>query len=200
MSDGARSSDLMDRNAIRAVLVIPQGFGRDLRRGRPAPVQVLINGDNANTATTVMGYALTIIAQRVGALQLPARRRGAAAPLVPVEPRVWYNPELRSTLFLVPGPDRLHRDDHRGGLDGAVDRAREGARHDGAGADGAASAPLPFIVGKTHAVFRASRCVVGARHHPRVDGAVRAADARLVAAAAAVARRCSWSARSAWAC
>ena len=36
------------------------------------------------------------------------------------------------------GPDRLHRDDHRRGLDGAVDRPREGARHDGAGADGAA--------------------------------------------------------------
>ena len=51
----------MNLNEIRAALVIPEGTGRDLRRGRTAPVQVLINGDNANTATTVMGYAVTIV-------------------------------------------------------------------------------------------------------------------------------------------
>ena len=72
------------------------------RPGRTAPVQVLINGDNANTATTVMGYALTHPADRVGA-QYRRRRVRRRAPPVAVEPRVWYNPELRSTLFLVPG-------------------------------------------------------------------------------------------------
>ena len=76
-----RSSDLMDRNAIRAALVIPEGLGRDLQRGRPTPVQVLINGDNANTATTVMGYALTIVASESAAVpaRRRARRRAAAA-------------------------------------------------------------------------------------------------------------------------
>jgi ABC-2 type transport system permease protein len=89
---------LMDRNDVRAVLVIPPGLGRALQTSRPVAVQVLLNGDNANTATTVMGYAQTII-RIESARYLPA----AAVPLISVEPRVWYNPELRSTLFLVPG-------------------------------------------------------------------------------------------------
>ena len=53
---------------------------------------MIVNGDNANTATAVVGYATSIL-QSVGA---------SASP-VSLEPRVWYNPELRSALFLVPG-------------------------------------------------------------------------------------------------
>jgi ABC-2 type transport system permease protein len=61
---------------------------------------VLINGENANTATTAMGYAANIV-RSAGASLAPGSVAGA--PLVSVEPRIWYNPELRSTLFLVPG-------------------------------------------------------------------------------------------------
>jgi ABC-2 type transport system permease protein len=100
----ARSPEAIDRlldlNEARAVLVIPEGFGRDVTRGSEPQVQVLINGENANTATTVMGYAANII-RSAGASLGPAS--APAVPLVSVEPRIWYNPELRSTLFLVPG-------------------------------------------------------------------------------------------------
>lgn len=88
---------LMDTNEARAVLVIPAAMSRDLQAGRTVPVQILLNGENANTATTALGYAQTIIQSE------SMRRRPASRPLVTVEPRVWYNPELRSTLFLVPG-------------------------------------------------------------------------------------------------
>ncbi len=91
---------LMDTNDVRAVVVVPPGLGRAVQTGRPVAVQVLLNGDNANTATTVMGYAVTIIRSE-SARYLPAA--ASAAPLVSVEPRVWYNPSLRSALFLVPG-------------------------------------------------------------------------------------------------
>jgi ABC-2 type transport system permease protein len=84
------------------VLVIPAGFGRDLSSGRVTPVQVIIDGDNANTATTVLGYASNLL-RTVGAELSPATvARPSPSPLS-VEPRIWYNPELRSTLFLVPG-------------------------------------------------------------------------------------------------
>ena len=95
----AEAERLLDLNAARAVLVVPEGFSRDVTSGRAATVQVLINGDNANTATTVMGYALSIV--RESSAQLQGRVQ-IASP-VSVEPRIWYNPELRSTLFLVPG-------------------------------------------------------------------------------------------------
>ncbi len=96
----AELNRLMDRNGARLVLVLPYGMGRDVRSGRAVPIQILLNGDNANTATTAMGYALSIVQSE--SLRLAA---GGAAhePLRVTEPRIWYNPQLRSTLFLVPG-------------------------------------------------------------------------------------------------
>ena len=94
---------LMDHGEIRAAIVIPEGMSRDLQAGRTAYVQVLINGDNANTASTVFGYTQAIVRGVSAQLQLEQLSgRGAAMP-ISVEPRIWYNPELRSTLFLVPG-------------------------------------------------------------------------------------------------
>ena len=91
---------LLDTNQARAVLVVPEGFGRDLLTRRMPQVQLLVNGDNANTATTVMGYAASIV-RGAGAALAPGS--GPVVPPLSVEPRIWYNPELRSTLFLVPG-------------------------------------------------------------------------------------------------
>jgi ABC-2 type transport system permease protein len=105
----AEAKRLLDLGTARAVLVIPEQFGRELQNGRTGQVQVLIDGDNANTATTVLGYAANIL-RTVGSELSPASTsdqpspglRPTSPPLA-VEPRIWYNPELRSTLFLVPG-------------------------------------------------------------------------------------------------
>lgn len=84
----------MDRDTARAVLVIPADFSRTIRSGATADVQIILNGDNANTATTVLGYATAV---------LRAAAPEARVAVVEVAPRAWYNPELRSSLFLVPG-------------------------------------------------------------------------------------------------
>ena len=94
---------LMDRGGARVALVIPEGMTRDLRSGRTAAVQVIINGDNANTATSVFGYAQAIVRGVSASLQAQAAGLSDAAPPLSVQPRIWYNPELQSTLFLVPG-------------------------------------------------------------------------------------------------
>ena len=93
----------LNRGDARAVLVIPGGFGRDAASGRPTAVQVLISGDNANTATTVMAYAVGLVSALSARYEVEARVGSARGPLLTAETRVWYNPELRSTLFLVPG-------------------------------------------------------------------------------------------------
>jgi ABC-2 type transport system permease protein len=95
--------DLLDRGDVRAVLVIPSRFGDDVTSGRRTAVQFIVDGDNANTATTVVGYAMGLINSQSLSYELQARIGSAAGPVLTVEPRVWYNPELRSTLFLVPG-------------------------------------------------------------------------------------------------
>jgi ABC-2 type transport system permease protein len=109
----AEISRVIDRNEVRAVLVIPTRFGSDVASGHPTSVQFIVNGDNANTATTVVGYARGLLSATSARYEMQARLLSppclaqacgdGAGPLVTVEPRVFYNPELRSTLFLVPG-------------------------------------------------------------------------------------------------
>jgi ABC-2 type transport system permease protein len=94
---------VIDRDQARAVLVIPARFGADVASGRHTRLQVIVNGDNANTATTVVGYVIGLVATLSARYEVEARVGSAAGPLIIAEPRVWYNPELRSTLFLVPG-------------------------------------------------------------------------------------------------
>ena len=96
-------SRVLDRNGVRAVLVIPARFGSDVAAGHPTSVQFIVNGDNANTATTVVGYARGLLSATSARYEVQARLGSPQGPLVTVEPRVFYNPELRSTLFLVPG-------------------------------------------------------------------------------------------------
>jgi ABC-2 type transport system permease protein len=103
VTDDAEITRLLDRGEARAVLVIPERFGAHARTGRPATVQVIVNGDNANTATTVVGYVSGLVGAASAQAEVEARVGAERGPVLTLEPRVWYNPELRSTLFLVPG-------------------------------------------------------------------------------------------------
>jgi ABC-2 type transport system permease protein len=94
---------LLDGNDVRAALVIPARFEDDVRAGRRTTVQMIVNGDNANSATTIVGYTLGLVSTVSARYEVDARAGSSAGPRVAFEPRVWYNPELRSTLFLVPG-------------------------------------------------------------------------------------------------
>lgn len=92
---------------VRAALVVPERFGRDIAAGRDARVQLLVDGTDSNTATTLLGYAQAIVAERNGEVLARAlTTAGAGSALeaaIAFSPRVWYNPELRSSHFLVPG-------------------------------------------------------------------------------------------------
>jgi ABC-2 type transport system permease protein len=93
------------RREAKAVLVIPHGFADDLASGRTAAVQLLLDGTDASTAQTILGYAGAITSEtNLRLLHGALTRAGSRAPdLTDYEPRVFYNPELRSTQFLVPG-------------------------------------------------------------------------------------------------
>ena len=101
--DAASITRVIDADVARAVLVIPARFGADTSSGRPSRVQLIVNGDNANTATTVVGYALGIVTSVSARYEVQARLGSSTGASLALEPRVWYNPELRSALFLVPG-------------------------------------------------------------------------------------------------
>jgi ABC-2 type transport system permease protein len=100
---------LLRRGAVKAVLVIPEKFGADLAAGRAAPVQFLLDGTDSNTASTLLGYARALAAEENASLlaysldRAPGSARRALEAAIDYQSRVWFNPELRSTQFLVPG-------------------------------------------------------------------------------------------------
>jgi len=102
---GADVAALFERREAQAVLVVPQRFGADLAAGLAPRLQLLLDGSDAQSATTILGYAQGLVADRNVRVLAEALgvRDAAELPGVSYEPRVWYNPDLRSTEFLVPG-------------------------------------------------------------------------------------------------
>ncbi len=102
---GEDLAGLTERGVARAVLVIPEGFGRDVSAGRTSVVQLLLDGADSTTAATVLGYARSLVADANADLVTGATARAGQRPPLPLDlrPRVLYNPELQSTQFLVPG-------------------------------------------------------------------------------------------------
>ena len=88
------------------VLVIPPDYGQNVGRGRPAVVQVLADGSDANSTNIALGYATNLV---TGYSQEIAARRPMAAEATTsyggIEPRVrvWFNPTLESRYFMLPG-------------------------------------------------------------------------------------------------
>jgi ABC-2 type transport system permease protein len=94
--------EYLDRGRAWLALVVPADFGSRVRRGIPTAVQVVADGSDANSTNVALGYAGGLISGY--ARQLAAARSGAPSPpLVTAEIRVWYNPQLESRQFMVPG-------------------------------------------------------------------------------------------------
>ena len=99
--------ELLDRGAVRAVLRVDAGFEADLEAGRTAPAQLVLDGTDSNTAGIVLGYGAKIIGQYSRDL-LESRIERAGRPLYPsryvvLEDRAWFNENLESRYFYVPG-------------------------------------------------------------------------------------------------
>lgn len=93
----------LDSGRARVAIVMPPSFARDLDLGRRVPVQAILDGSDSNTATIAIAYLEGIAGRYSDALA--AGRSGLAAREPPVESRlrVWYNPELESKNYIVPG-------------------------------------------------------------------------------------------------
>ena len=96
----AAIDDRLEHRRGRVVLLVPRGFARDLAAGRKAPVQLLVDGSDANTATIAQNYAEAIVARWSAQVLLQGRALPGTAQ---AEPRVWYNPTLASRNMIVPG-------------------------------------------------------------------------------------------------
>ena len=87
------------RRALLIVQIDPQ-FERRLLSGQSADIQLIADGRNSNTAGTAMGYVTSIVQQFNSSW---GRDHGWAAPPVQIIARAWYNPNLETRWFMIPG-------------------------------------------------------------------------------------------------
>ena len=98
-----RSGDigpLLERGGAQLVLTIPPGFAADLDAGRTTPLQAIVDGSDANTATIALGYTEGVVRSWSTRVQLQGR---TLTPPVVTETRIWFNEELESRNMIVPG-------------------------------------------------------------------------------------------------
>ena len=96
----------IDQDKCLLALVIPHRYGRNILAGDTAKVQLLLDGSDSNTASIALGYAEALLKTFNFELQSEAlEKKGAGSIFMPVETRlrVWYNHELESKNFIVPG-------------------------------------------------------------------------------------------------
>ena len=100
------ADDLLNHGRVRAVLVVPHGYAKRLLRGETAKLQVLVDASDANMASAAIGYMDALADRLTRELRIRALARAGLAtslPVVNLEPRIWFNPEMESARFLVPG-------------------------------------------------------------------------------------------------
>jgi ABC-2 type transport system permease protein len=108
LTDSRQIEDLIDRGKATVALQINPGFAENLRKGQTAPLQVIVDATNSNTALIASGYINQIAIgfakdyqqDRINRISPQLTER---IPSVELEQRPWYNPDLRSRWFFVPG-------------------------------------------------------------------------------------------------
>lgn len=106
ISRPSQADGLLCRGEVRAVLLVPRGYSSRLARGEEVGVQLLVDGAEANAAAAAAGYFDALVDRTTRRLRVDFLQRAGvpgSLPIVAPEPRIWFNPELNSAKFLVPG-------------------------------------------------------------------------------------------------
>lgn len=86
----------------RVALVVPAGFGRELGRHRPAQVQLVVDGSDAQVVASATQTAASVVAAWSAELRVAVWRQGGPEP-IELATSTWYNPDLRTAVYIVPG-------------------------------------------------------------------------------------------------
>jgi ABC-2 type transport system permease protein len=96
----------LDDGSAKMGIVVPWDFSERLRDGRPAQLQAIVDGSDDNTANVLIGYAQAVVQSYSSQIQLDwlqSHGQPAQSAPVSVETRTWYNEDLESSAFIVPG-------------------------------------------------------------------------------------------------
>jgi ABC-2 type transport system permease protein len=98
----------LDSGKARVAICIPPDFSRKLARKEMADLQTIVDGSDANTSTVAINYVGQIVQQyslnmAMTVLRSYGLNMGSGIPVIDIQNRIWYNPELKSVNFIVPG-------------------------------------------------------------------------------------------------
>ncbi len=105
INDENEIKDILDTKKAQCVIVFPHNMSRDFYSKQNVEVQVLIDGVDANTASLINGYITAAFASYTQTVQSKVLAVVGRETYVPIDihPAFWFNPELNSSFFLVPG-------------------------------------------------------------------------------------------------
>jgi ABC-2 type transport system permease protein len=98
VDEGLKIDEYMDSGKAKVAVSIPSDFSKKVRKNLNAKVQVILDGSNSNTATIAQGYISAISENYIRKI-----KGMRAPPVIDARIRVWYNPELKSRNYIVPG-------------------------------------------------------------------------------------------------
>lgn len=105
INNASEIKSLLDRGTVQVVITIPENFDFELQNGNKTVIQYLVDGVNANSAIVISNYLEAAIATFNGKFRADELKMSGVnlTPPVTLSPKFLYNPELRSTLFFIPG-------------------------------------------------------------------------------------------------
>lgn len=105
-SEDKRTKEILDRGTAKGVLVIPKGFSRDIYSNKESvKLQLLLDGVDGNSAAIIQNYSLAAVQSFNKKLLTEASAKAGIKTNLPIDlhPRYWFNPNLETTLYLIPG-------------------------------------------------------------------------------------------------
>jgi ABC-2 type transport system permease protein len=97
--------EVLDKGEAQAVIVFPYNFSRDVYSNKNTQIQILVEGIAANTAQVISNYmniATATFSQKISIEALAVRGKSSSLP-INFQPRFWFNPDLNSTRYMIPG-------------------------------------------------------------------------------------------------
>ncbi|CAN5351857.1 ABC transporter permease [soil metagenome] len=104
VTTSAETEAFLESGDAWLALTIPAGYGREIASGRPVRVQVVADGSDANSTNVALGYATGLVAGYAQDLVAAGAPPGAGmVPAIDARIRVWFNPQIESRHFMIPG-------------------------------------------------------------------------------------------------
>ena len=99
----AEVKELLDGGKVLCAIQVNRSFGKDLLRGNRSEIQVIVDGTDSNTAMIALSYVNTVLSRYTREMTAAGKAPATVSPAIEFRTRVWYNPDLRSRNYMVPG-------------------------------------------------------------------------------------------------